>query len=434
MKQVLIIGFGKTGQAFYRHEKATATISIYDDREIRLSEPYLPYDETAHYDYALISPGVSPSHPVWKACVTKGIPVYGEIEYAYQSLRGYVVGITGTNGKTTTTTLTFEMIRRWHERTFLAGNIGFPLLDYVMDSKPGDIYVTELSSFQLDTTHSFTPRVAAITNLTPDHLQWHLTMEDYISAKFKLFHNLTDYNQVVINRDDQAIEEALLKRKLNPKDFFGFSHNLILENGCFIEDGKIIFQDTIREEIIDRNDILLNGIHNLENCLCAISLAKKVGVPTECIQAVLKEFSGIAHRYEVIGEKGGRRFINDSKATNPDSTIPALKSIERPTIWIGGGMNKGSDFVQMFELTPQQVDRLILFGENKLLMKQTAEQVGFDRITIVENLDQAFDLAIQLSQPGYDILLSPASASWDMYPNFEARGDHFKRLVGALHV
>lgn len=434
MKQVLIIGFGKTGQAFYSHEKTQAIISIYDDRPINFSEPFLDYDEFKVYDYALISPGVSPDHPVWQNCLRLNIPVYGEIEYAFRELAGRVIGITGTNGKSTTTTLVYEMIRRKHDRTFMAGNIGFALLNYVADSRPEDIYVTELSSFQLETTVEFCPALGAVTNLTPDHLQWHGQMADYIAAKFKLFQNVSDYSTIVINRDNPLLTQTLLDLDHNLDDFTGFSHDKVLNRGCYIEEGYLVWSDGQPERIISIRDIRLSGIHNLENCLCATALAKLAGVNSDDIRQVLKEFNGIAHRYEVLGEKGGRRFINDSKATNPESTIPAIRSIEHPTIWIAGGMDKGSDFQEMFDDARGRFDHLILFGENKMLLKNAANQAGLFNLTIVDDLDQAFKLAIQLSKPGYDILLSPASASWDMYPNFEARGDHFRQLVGAWHV
>lgn len=434
MNQVLIIGFGKTGKAFYRYEQSVATVSIYDDKPIEFDEPYLPYDPDKKYDYALISPGISPSHPVWQNCLSKGIPVHGEIEYAFQQLQGQVIGITGTNGKTTTTTLVYEMVKHSHDRTFLAGNIGFPLLDYVSQSQPDDYYVTELSSFQLETTSFFRPVVAAITNITPDHIQWHGTMEHYIAAKFKIFQNMTQLDQVVINRDDHSLVQALQTAGYSVNRFFGFSHDQILDHGCFVDSNLVIYQAEEREVIIPIADIKLTGIHNLENCLCAISLAKKMNVPTVDIVHVLKTFAGIAHRYEVVGVKQGRRFINDSKATNPDSTIPALKSILAPTIWIAGGMDKGSDFGEMFAKVTPQVKRLILFGENKALMAEAAKHQPLLEVDLVDNLDQAFAKAMAFSEPGYDILLSPASASWDMYPSFEIRGDHFKRLVGALNV
>lgn len=433
MKQVLIIGFGKTGQAFYEHEKPAA-ITIYDDKPIAFGQSFLPYDPARAYDYALVSPGVTPAHPVWQDCLKRGIPVYGEIEYASRQLAGDVVGITGTNGKTTTTTLLFEMVRRHRDRTFLAGNIGFTLLNYVPDSRPGDIYITELSSFQLATTTQFEPVYGAITNITPDHLQWHGDMASYIDAKLKLIQNVADRRRIVINRDDPGLMNALNERGLVPDDFTGFSHQQELIRGCYVAHDTIIVRLSETEEIIPLAEIALSGIHNLENCLCAIMLAKLIGVPNDDIRHVLKTFSGIAHRYEVIGEKGGRRFINDSKATNPDSTLPALKSIVRPTVWIGGGMDKGSDFSALFDYAAHKDVRLILFGENKQLMEQAARQAGLDDICLVENLDLAFAKAIEWSAPGYDILLSPASASWDMYPNFEARGDHFRQLIGAWHV
>lgn len=434
MKQVLIIGFGKTGKAFYEHEKHLAEVSIYDDRPVEFSEPFLPFDEAKQYDYALISPGVPPNHPVWMHCLQQGIEVYGEIEYAWQELAGHVIGITGTNGKTTTTTLAFEMIRQNHQRTFLAGNIGFALLNYVPESRSDDLYITELSSFQLETTKNFTPLFGAITNLTPDHLKWHGSMTDYINAKFRLFHNKSDLRNIVINRDDPVLIQALSDRGFDPADFTGFSHTTQLEHGCCLKNDQIVFRNGTEEAILSLDEVRIQGIHNLENCLCAIALAKLANTPNEHIRLVLRQFAGIAHRYELIAEKAGRRFINDSKATNPDSTIPALKSVVRPTVWIAGGMDKGSDFSAMLDYAKDRVEHLILLGENKLIMKQTAITAGLDQIHLVETLDQAFDLAIELTRPGYDILLSPASASWDMYPNFEARGDHFRQLVGAWHV
>lgn len=434
MKTILIIGFGKTGKAFYEHEKHRAKIAIYDDRPIEWNQPYLAYDPEMDYAYALISPGVSPAHPVWRHCVERSIPVYGEIEYASHSLQGQVIGITGTNGKTTTTTLVFEMMRLWHERSFLAGNIGFPLINYVDQSRPEDYYVTELSSFQLETVVDFKPSIGAITNITPDHIQWHGDMSAYIAAKFKLLQHVSDYRKIVINVDDAALLEALISHGFSPEQFSGFSHEKRLSNGVYLEDGQIMLADPEPQLLLAQSELKLSGLHNLENACCASFIAHLAGTPFECIQQVLREFSGIEHRYEVVGEKAGRRFINDSKATNPDSTIPALKSIERPTIWIAGGMDKGSNFRPMLALAKDRVERLILFGENHADFYSQAQAEAVGPIEIVNDLDQAFAKAIQFSAPGYDILLSPASASWDMYPNFEARGNHFKELIGAWHV
>ncbi|WP_459128678.1 UDP-N-acetylmuramoyl-L-alanine--D-glutamate ligase [Guggenheimella bovis] len=429
MKQYLIIGFGKTGKALYEYLKSEeeCILHVYDDNPIEGVELF---KEGTPYDAAFVSPGVSVLHPMFQYCTEHSIPVIGETELAYGKLRGDIIGITGTNGKTTTTTLIYEMIKKEHERTFLAGNIGFPILSYVKNSKDGDFYITELSSFQLETTEHFSVRLGVLTNLTPDHMKWHGGYEPYVDSKMKLWKNVEDKKNIVINYDDPGIYEAFEKRGLLLSDFTRFS-TFEKDVECFVKNGMILFKG---EAILRTDEILIPGNHNLQNALAAICISKLLGIKNETIREVLTTFKGIDHRYQIIGEKNGIRFINDSKATNPDSTMPAIKSAKRPTVLIAGGMDKGSDFKPLIKAFPESIKKLILFGETKEEIRRQALSVGYDAIEIVNNLDEAFQRATEIAGEGWDILLSPASASWDMYPSYEVRGEHFVRLFKEYHV
>ncbi|NLY37299.1 MAG: UDP-N-acetylmuramoyl-L-alanine--D-glutamate ligase [Tissierellia bacterium] len=434
--KVLVFGLGKSGRALLSFYKDKAELWVYDDKEVDLEKLGLEfgklefYNPDVDYDLLALSPGPSPDHPVIKELRKKGISIKGELEIAYEHLKGNILAITGTNGKTTTTSLLKAMVEKQFSRTFVAGNIGIPLIGYVLDSKEGDSYVVEVSSFQLETMVDFSPSISAILNITPDHISWHGSMEKYIDAKFRLWEKGFSKQKKIFNADQSFLLDQIIQRYGTTEEFYSFSTYKKLDRGAYMEDGILYLALDERVELLALKDLALKGEHNLSNALAASLMASLYGVKTEIIAEVLKEFEGLEHRYEVLEELKGRRFINDSKATNVDSTLPALKSALRPTVLIAGGMDKKVPLAPLFEAWNPAIKHLVLFGETKLQLGELAK--GICDVYIVDNLEEAFSKAMDLSKPGWDILFSPACASWDMYENFEVRGEHFKKLHGRL--
>ncbi len=437
MESILVIGLGKSGHGLLAFFKEKAVLSVYDDKRPdleKLRDQYgveiHDYDPEVFYDLVALSPGPAPDHPVIHACREKGMKILGELEIAFQHLKGDVLAISGTNGKSTTTTLLYEFLSEENSRSFIGGNIGIPLIGYAKDSREGDVYAVEVSSFQLETMDSFTPQISALLNITPDHIVWHGTMDAYVDAKFRLWENNTQNQLKVFNADDAFLVEEINKRLPNLERLYGFS----LEdekNNCFVKEGKIHLRLEDREEdVLPVEELQLKGKHNLSNVLAAVLMAGLYGISKESMARVLRRFTGLSHRYEILGEKQGRRFINDSKATNLESSLPALASAKRPTVLLAGGMDKKVDLKPLFDQWNPQIKQLLVYGEVKKELATLAE--GICPVEIHENLEESFNRAMELSSEGWDILLSPACASWDMYKSFEERGDHFRELFRSL--
>lgn len=380
------------------------------------------------YDFIAISPGVPVNQEWLNSAGDMGIPILGEMEWAYQIARGDFYGITGTNGKTTTTQLTYEIFEEFFDRVELVGNIGIPAVEKAAEAPEGTRFVAEISSFQLETIDRFKVKIGAILNLTPDHLNRHGTMEKYIEAKYRIFENLDSDGFRVLNYDD----EILRSYGTEHENTFFFSRSHILERGCYVNQDTIEIADGRIFAVMDKKDIGIPGEHNVENILAAISIAYLAGIDVESIANTVKAFKGVEHRLEIFSEKLGRIFINDSKATNPDATIKAIESMNAPTVLLAGGMDKGSDFSEMIRLFDPCIRHMVVYGETKYILRDTAVKEGFSNITVVDNLEEAVAESMRLSGEGYSILLSPACASWDMYPNFEVRGRHFKEIVEKL--
>lgn len=382
-------------------------------------------------DFIVVSPGVPLDLPFIKAFIERKIEIISEIELSYRLVKRNYVGITGTNGKTTTTTLVGDIFKASDLDTFVVGNIGVPVISVIDESNEDSVFVTELSSFQLETVSEFKPHVASILNITEDHLNRHKTMERYIEAKANVFKNQEASDYLVLNYDCKLTREL---SKLSSAKVLFFSRLEEVENGAFVRNGKIVFRlDSKEEEVIDVNDINIPGSHNLENALAAVSMCMAWGLKSNVISDVLKSFQGVEHRLEFVKTIDGVDYINDSKATNPDSSIKAVQSYNnRPIVLIAGGMDKKSDFTEFVSYFDSRVKSVVVLGETTEIIIDTLEKSGFKDYHRVKNMKEAVLKSHELANTGDVVLLSPACASWDMYESYEVRGRDFKDNVNSL--
>ena len=377
----------------------------------------------------VVSPGVPLELPALVAMRVRGVPIIGELELAWRVMEADVIAITGTNGKTTTTTLTGELLRTQVRPVLVGGNIGTPLAEHALEF-PGDgIVVAEVSSFQLDTTDRFRPRVAAILNITPDHIDRHGTFERYVDAKARIFANQLSTDCVVLNADDPVT--AGLGGRARGRVIW-FSRLTTLAHGVFIYDGWIVAKlNGSTERICPVTEITLRGQHNVENVLAATACALWTGMSPSLIRRGIAAFRGVAHRIERVHDDRGVVYYNDSKGTNVDSTIKALESFSEPVILIAGGKGKGQDFGPLAEAARGRVRRAILIGQDRDRIRAALDLAGIPAED-AEAMDDAVRRARDAARVGDVVLLSPACASFDMFRNFEHRGDVFKSVVRAL--
>mgnify|MGYP005750059165 CR=1 FL=1 len=377
----------------------------------------------------VMSPGVPTDLPVVEKMRAKGIPVWGEIELAYVFGKGQVLAITGTNGKTTTTALLGEIMKNHKESVFVVGNIGTPYTEVALRTEEESVVVAEVSSFQLETIHTFRPKVSAILNITPDHLNRHHTMEAYIGAKEDIARNQTEEDFCVLNYEDDVLR-AFGEKTGAEVLYFSSAHKL--EKGVYLDGTKIICDIDRPIEICDVSELKILGTHNHENVMAAVAMAYAFGVPVEIIRSTLREFQGVEHRIEFVAEKNGVAYYNDSKGTNPDAAIKGIRAMNRPTVLIGGGYDKDSDYDEWIEAFDGKVKKLVLLGATREKIAETAERHGFRDIVLADSFEEAFAQCVEAAQPGDAVLLSPACASWGMFKNYEERGDKFKELVNRL--
>ena len=377
----------------------------------------------------VMSPGVPTDLPVVEKMRAKGIPVWGEIELAYVFGKGQVLAITGTNGKTTTTALLGEIMKNCKESVFVVGNIGTPYTEVALRTEEESVVVAEVSSFQLETIHTFRPKVSAILNITPDHLNRHHTMEAYIGAKEDIARNQTEEDFCVLNYEDDVLRAFGEK---TGAEVLYFSSAQKLEKGVYLDGTKIICDIDRPIEICDVSELKILGTHNHENVMAAVAMAYAFGVPVEIIRSTLREFQGVEHRIEFVAEKNGVAYYNDSKGTNPDAAIKGIRAMNRPTVLIGGGYDKDSDYDEWIEAFDGKVKKLVLLGATREKIAETAERHGFRDIVLADSFEEAFAQCVEAAQPGDAVLLSPACASWGMFKNYEERGDKFKELVNRL--
>ncbi|GBF11980.1 UDP-N-acetylmuramoyl-L-alanine--D-glutamate ligase [Tepidibacillus infernus] len=386
---------------------------------------------TEETDLLVKNPGIPYTIPLVEQAILLKIPIVTEVEIAYQLSKSPMIGITGSNGKTTTTTLIGEILKQAKRQPIVAGNIGTVLSEQALHATSDQVLVSELSSFQLKGTISFRPNIAVLLNLYPAHLDYHQTIDDYIASKAKLFQNQTEQDYAVINAECEKCMELLPSIK---SQVYLISTKNPVSQGAYLQDDKIYWQDDDNlVEVIDVKDVFIKG-HNLENALAAITASRLYGADWDSIREVLRQFKGVEHRLEFVTTTLKKvSYFNDSKATNPQATISALKSFDQKVILIAGGLDRGIDFYELIEPFKQSVKALISFGQTAEKLKRVAELAGIQMIYTVDNVTNAVKLADSLSVAGDTVLLSPACASWDMFTSFEERGRIFKDAVHRLY-
>jgi UDP-N-acetylmuramoylalanine--D-glutamate ligase len=379
-------------------------------------------------DIMVISPGVPSSAPVVRKAFDLGIRVISEIEVAYWFCEAPIIAVTGSNGKTTTTSLIGHILKSAGIKTIVAGNIGLPFSDYVLDAKRDSVVVLEVSSFQLDHIETFRPRVSVLLNITPDHLDRYDSFSDYILSKFRIFKNQGGDDFAVYNYDDEIIQPYVERLNIQKLPFSIFEK---LSFGAFLDGGDLILRlKNKREKILNMDEMKIRGMHNVYNSLAAALAARAMEIKNEVIRESLMSFEGVPHRLEFVRELNGVKFINDSKATNVNSVWYALESFDEPIILIAGGRDKGNDYTKLYDLVRRKVKLLIAIGESR--DKIYNEFKDMTEVIRVNSMEEAVRRAYERASPGDVVLLSPACASFDMFQDFEHRGDVFKRLVNEL--
>lgn len=445
-KKVLVFGSGISGiGAGKLLEQVGASVVLYDGKETldkEVLKAQLGDDTKAEIilgelseevmetlDLVVMSPGVPTDLPVVLKMRDMGIPIWGEVELAYTYGKGDVLAITGTNGKTTTTALLGEIMKNYKESVFVVGNIGNPYTAAALEMREDSVAVAEMSSFQLETIHEFRPKVSAIINITPDHLNRHHTMEAYIKAKEDIAKNQTKEDTCVLNYEDEVTRKIGENVKAN---VLYFSSQRKLDRGIYLDDGNIILRQDEEILVCNVNELKLLGTHNYENVMAAVAMAAAYGTPMEVIRRTIKEFAGVEHRIEFVREKDGVAYYNDSKGTNPDAAIKGIQAMNRPTVLIGGGYDKDSEYEEWIQAFDGKVKLLVLVGATKEKIAEAAERVGFVSYVMADSFEEAVEKCIEAAEPGDAVLLSPACASWGMFKNYEERGDKFKELVNCL--
>lgn len=448
-KKVVAVGTGVSGMGAVKLlSETSADITLYDgndkadrdeilkkipdDCDLRLIIGEMPDEVVKETDLLVISPGVPIDSDIVKLFEKENVPVWGEIELAYNFEKGTVFAITGTNGKTTTTTLVGEIMKKYNNQTFVVGNIGNSYTSEVLKTTKDSYTVAEISSFQLETIREFAPKGSAILNITPDHLNRHYTMENYAAVKESITKNqwkVREDDYCVLNYDDKVLRE-FGKTIKNP---VYFSRKEKPSKGAYL-DGRIIryFDGKDDYEVMSVDDMHLFGNHNYENVMAAIAMTIEAGVPLNIIINVIKDFMGVEHRIEYVRDKNGVRYYNDSKGTNPDSSIKALEAMSRPTILIAGGYDKHSEFDEFIEAFDNKVKLMVLLGQTADKIEETAVRHGFTNIIKTDSLEKAVKICAENAVSGDVVLLSPACASWGMFKNYEERGKLFKEYVNSL--
>ena len=383
-------------------------------------------------EMCVISPGIPLEAPFVAVLDEAKIPIWSEIQLAYQCAKGRLAAITGTNGKTTTTALTGEIMKAYYESVFVVGNIGIPYTQVAMETEDDSVTVAEVSSFQLETIMDFRPDVSAILNITPDHLNRHHTMECYIAVKESITSNQTEEDTCVLNYDDKVLREFGQSEELKPKVIF-FSSRQKLDDGYYL-DGDMIYyaKNKKAEAVLDVRELNLLGRHNYENVMAAIAISRAMGVPMETIVKVAKEFKAVEHRIEFVLERSGVKYYNDSKGTNPDAAIQAIRAMPGPTLLIAGGYDKQSTYDEWIEAFDGKVKYLVLIGQTRDKIAECAKAHGFYDIMYAEDMSEAVRVCASYANMGDNVLLSPACASWGMFKNYEERGRIFKECVRSL--
>ena len=445
-KNVLVYGAGKSGiGACSLLAEIGARPILFDENEalseqelklklkngehVRFAFGKIPGELVRELDLVVLSPGVPTDLPEVMMLRKSGIPIIGEVELAYQTGKGRVLAITGTNGKTTTTSLVGAIMKACCPEVFVVGNIGSAYTGASLSTTEASTVVAEISSFQLETIREFKPVVSAILNITEDHLNRHHTMEEYIRVKEMVTLNQDQNCICVLNHEDPYLREF---EKICPAKVFLFSSERKLEEGIYLDGDKIVVSwEDIHEELLDVNDLKLIGTHNYENVMAAAAVALGAGVSMSVIREVCLMFKPVAHRIEYIDEKNGVIWYNDSKGTNPDAAIKGIQAMKRPTFLIAGGYDKHSDYRGWIRCFGGRVKKLVLEGKTRYDIEKAALECGFpeDDIVILDTMRDAMNYCRDNAASGDAVLLSPACASWGEFPNYEVRGDEFRKYV-----
>ncbi len=448
-KKFLVVGAGISGVAAAELLiRRGRPVILYDGKEgldieeVRKKSPFLeqvevlagelPKEAVEACDVAVLSPGVPMDIPAVEQMRAAGLELWGEIELAYAFEQGKVLAVTGTNGKTTTTSLLGAIMEHAGLDVKVVGNIGVPYTSLVSGTTKDSVTVAEISSFQLETVHEFCPQVSAILNITPDHLNRHHTMDNYRQAKERIAANQGAGQFCILNYEDAALKE--FSSKVNAQIVF-FSSKRELGQGIYLDNGKIIWAwDAKKETVCHVKELKLIGMHNYENVMAAAAMALVSGVPLEKIREALVTFSAVEHRIEYVVTKRGVRFYNDSKGTNPDAAIQAVRAMEWPTLLIGGGYDKDSEYEDWINAFDGKVKKLVLLGATREKIRDTAVRLGYPEndIILTDSLQEAVSACFTHAVSGDAVLLSPACASWGMFQNYEQRGKIFKELARAL--
>ena len=450
-RNILIIGAGRSGISMAKYLDASEKNAVLTDiksykdlckdgygieetanlKNIRTIFGRQPSaEEVEKSSFIVLSPGVPTDIAPLKTAAEKGIKVISEIEFADSVYKGSIIAVTGTNGKTTTTALTGELLKAAGLEAYTAGNIGDPFINYA-DKSENSVTALEIGSFQLDETQGLHPKIAVITNITPDHLDRHLTMENYINAKAKVFSEMGEDDYLILNYDDENVRNLAGRAKCRVL-FFTVTGNEEM-NAYLSSDMITLSVNGVKTDLLSRRDMKLIGLHNCANVMCAALAAYVYGADPDVIARTVRNFEPVEHRVEFVAEKNGIRYINDSKGTNPEATMTAINAVEDGGIvLILGGYDKHSEFDELFELISQKVRHCVILGDTKVRLLQAADKAGYTEITMVDDYEHAVKRCSQIAQEGEYVLLSPACASWDMFENYEQRGKHFKELVHSL--
>lgn len=401
-------------------------------KQVRIVLGNLPEEVIKDCDIAVLSPGVPTDIEVVEKMRGAGLEIWGEIELASVFERGNVLAVTGTNGKTTTTSLLGAIMEHVFPKVKVVGNIGIPYTGVVEDTDESSVTVAEISSFQLETVHTFRPRISAILNITPDHLNRHHTMENYQQAKMRIAMNQGREETCVLNYEDPVLRA--FAGQTEARVVF-FSSVQKLEEGMYLKGDEIVWAwDGVESVVCSTTELQLIGRHNYENVMAAAAMAICYGVPMEKIREVLVRFTAVAHRIEYVVTKRGVRFYNDSKGTNPDAAIQAIRAMKWPTLLIGGGYDKDSEYEEWIEAFEGKVKKFVLLGATREKIRDTAIRLGYpsEDIILADSLKEAVDICYENAVSGDAVLLSPACASWGMFENYEQRGDMFKEMAREL--
>lgn len=447
-KKVLVCGMARSGvsaaQCLY---ELGARVTISDSKaEEKLAEALQPLEgmdirrclgdqaqpaDLESYDLAVTSPGIPLQAPILRAVQAAGVPLIGELELGAQVSRAPLYAVTGTNGKTTTTTLVGEIFRNLGKTTYVVGNIGYPFTACALRCGEEDVAVAEVSSFQLETISTFHPHIAVMCNITEDHLNRHGTMEEYIRVKERIFENMGQGDYAVLNLDDPIVRGMAERIPCTPAFF---SRRQEVETGAYLEGEEVVFSlNGHKKRVLRADEIRIPGEHNLENALAATALAMLAGVPAPVVRHTLKTFPGVEHRIETVRTVEGVTYINDSKGTNVDASIRAVRAMKVPTVLLAGGYDKHTDFLPLArEILASKIHTVVVLGDTAEQIERALRAVGFESILHAKTFEEAVLLARSCAREGENVLLSPACASFDMFQDYEERGRVFKEIVSRL--